>query len=243
MKAMILAAGLGTRLKPLTNTIPKAMVTLDGKPLLYYAIQKLIKSGVDQIIINVHHFPEKIIEYVQQNDMFGIDIQFSKEDSLLDTGGGLKKAAWFFDDKQPFILHNVDVLSDIDLSDMLNNHRQRESMATLAVRKRKTSRYFLFNQESCLAGWQSLDTGEEKIVTQHSGDLINLSFMGIHILSPEIFSLLPAETVFSIIDAYLDLAGNGEKIVGYRTDSFWIDLGCQENLDKAAKYLTAKTRR
>jgi len=241
MKAMILAAGLGTRLKPLTYSIPKAMVPLAGKPFIFYVIDKLIAAGISQIIINVHHFPDAIIEYIKTNKMFGIDIAFSKEENLLDTGGGMKKASWFFDDGQPFILHNVDVISGIDLAAMLDYHRQKNSLATLAVRERKTSRYFLFDQENRLVGWQSLKTGEKKIVTQLSQDPKKLSFMGIHIISPEIFSQFPDEEEFSIIKAYLNLAQSGKRISGYRCDAdFWIDMGKKENLEQAEKYLIAK---
>jgi NDP-sugar pyrophosphorylase family protein len=240
MKAMILAAGLGTRLKPLTNSIPKAMVPLAGKPLLYYTIQKLIKSGIRQIIINVHHFPQLIIEYIRENNDFGIEISFSEEKLLLDTGGGLKKAAGFFDNNQPFILHNVDVLSEIDLQSMITCHRENKSLATLAVRKRKTSRYFLFDKENQLVGWRSKKTGEELIVRNISQEPENLSFMGIHVISPGIFSYFPDDKVFSIINAYLDLAKKGEKIIGYRNDTdFWIDLGRKEHLELAENYLVS----
>jgi NDP-sugar pyrophosphorylase family protein len=243
MKAMILAAGLGTRLKPLTDSIPKAMVPLGGKPLIYHTINKLITAGVTQIIINVHHFAKSIIEYVETNKDFNIPIAISREEALLDTGGGLKNASWFFNDNQPFILHNVDVLSDIDLREMLNYHKDRESLATLAVRKRSTTRYFLFNKESRLVGWQSLETGEKKVVTSLSAEPEKYSFMGIHIISPDIFSLLPEKRIFSIVKAYLDLASNGEKIVGYRNDEdFWIDLGRQELLEQAEEYITAKNK-
>jgi NDP-sugar pyrophosphorylase family protein len=241
MKAMILAAGLGTRLKPLTDSVPKAMVTIAGNPLLFYTIQKLLTIGVKEIIINVHHFQEKIIEYVRENKDFGISISFSKEETLLDTGGGLKNVSSFFDDGRPFILHNVDVFSEIDLESMLAYHQHKKSLATLAVRKRKTSRYFLFNQEHHLVGWQSLDTGEKKIVRHLSQTPENLSFMGIHVISPEIFPFLPDNPVFSIIKAYLDLAQLGQKIVGYRNDvDFWIDLGKKEHFKIAEEFLTAK---
>jgi NDP-sugar pyrophosphorylase family protein len=239
MKAMILAAGLGTRLKPLTNSIPKAMVSMAGRPLLYYVINKLIASGVNQIVINVHHFPETIIKYIETNKMFGIDITFSKEETLLDTGGGLKRVSWFFDDGKPFILHNVDVFSEIDLAAMLKYHYHKKSMATLAVRKRKTTRYFLFDQDDKLVGWQSLETGEEELVAERPQYLNNLSFMGIHILSPDIFPLLPTDSIFSIIKAYLSLAQQGHQIVGYRNDrDFWIDLGKKENLQEAEEYMS-----
>ncbi len=242
MKAMIFAAGLGTRLKPLTDSTPKALVPLAGKPLLFYIIEKLIATGINQIIINVHHFPETIIEYVEQNKKFGIEIAFSHEKILLDTGGGLKKTSWFFDDGQPFLLHNVDVLSGIDLRKMTAYHNQKKALVTLAVRQRKTSRYLLFNQENRLVGWQSLETGNTEMVGESAKNPENLSFMGIHILSPEIFPLLPGENIFSIIRAYLDLVKMGHMIIGYRKDEdFWVDLGRKENLQKAEDYILSKT--
>jgi NDP-sugar pyrophosphorylase family protein len=238
MKAMILAAGLGTRLKPLTDSTPKALVPLAGKPLLYYIIKKLISEGINQIIINVHHFPDMIIDYVKRENNFGIEIRFSEENTLLDTGGGLNKAAWFFDDDQPFILHNADVLSEMNLHKMLKYHNQKKSLVTVAVRHRKTSRYLLFNQENLLVGWKSLETGKKEMVGSSAHDPQMLSFMGIHILSPKIFSHLPSESKFSIINAYLDLAKNGHHIVAYRNDhDFWVDLGRKENLKQAEKYL------
>jgi len=243
MKAMILAAGLGTRLKPLTDSKPKALVPLAGKPLLYYIIKKLISEGINQIIINVHHFHELIIDYVISEKNFGINIVFSMEDTLLDTGGGLKKASLFFDDDQPFILHNADVLSEIDLHKMVEYHNQKKSLATLAVRHRKTSRYLLFNQDNLLVGWQSLETGKKEMVGSTAHDPQMLSFMGIHIISPKIFTLLPPENKFSIINAYLDLANKGHHIVGYRNDAdFWLDLGRKENLQQAEEFLRLKDK-
>jgi len=240
MKAMILAAGLGTRLKPLTDTMPKALVPLAGKPILYYTINKLISEGINQIIINVHHFHELIIDYVIKQKKFGINIVFSMEDTLLDTGGGLKKASLFFDDGQPFVLHNVDVFSEINLKKMIAYHHQHKSMATLAVRQRKTSRYLLFDQENRLAGWQSLDTGKTEMVKPQTQNQQNLSFMGIHVISPEIFSHFPADNIFPIIKAYLDLAKKGYKIFGYRNDEdYWIDLGRKENLKEAEEHLSS----
>jgi NDP-sugar pyrophosphorylase family protein len=241
MKAMILAAGLGTRLKPLTDTIPKAMVPLAGKPLIYHTINKLKSSGVTQIIINIHHFAGSIIKYVESNNGFGVQIAFSREEALLDTGGGLKNASWFFNDDRPFILHNVDVLSGIDLSTMINYHNEKKSLATLAIRKRNTSRYFLFNQEKRLVGWQSLESGEKEIISPLSVEPEKMSFMGIHIISPEIFSFLPEKKIFSIVKAYLQMAKNGHHIYGYRNDDdYWIDLGQKEQLEQAEKYLSGK---
>lgn len=238
---MILAAGLGTRLRPLTNSKPKALIPLSGKPLLYYVIKKLISAGIDQIIINIHHFPEPIIEYVKHNNKFGIEIAFSREETLLDTGGGLKKASWFFDIDQPFILHNVDVLSDINLLDMVAYHDQKKSLATLAVRQRKTSRYLLFDQENLLIGWHSLESGQIEMVEPMSQNPHYMAFMGIHILSPEIFHHLPKTNKFSIIKSYLNLAKNGHKIRGYRNDKdYWIDVGKKENLQDAEQHISSK---
>ena len=240
MKAMILAAGLGTRLRPLTDFKPKALIPLAGQPLLFYIINKLISAGINQIIINLHHFPDSIIEYIEQNNKFNIEIVFSKEEKLLDTGGGLKKASWFFDDGQSFVLQNVDVLSGIDLLKMMEYHKQKKSLATLAVRQRKTSRYLLFNQENHLVGWQSQETEQKKIVEPAVQNPENLAFMGIHILSPDIFSLFPKNDKFSIIEAYLELAGKGHKIIAYRNDKdYWMDLGKKENLQNAEKYLSS----
>jgi NDP-sugar pyrophosphorylase family protein len=240
MKAMILAAGLGTRLKPLTDSLPKAMVPLAGKPLIYYTINKLKSVGVTQIIINVHHFARSIIEYVESNRDFGVQIAFSREEVLLDTGGGLKNASWFFNDNQPFILHNVDVLSEINLQAMLNYHMEKRSLATLAVRQRSTSRYFLFDQETRLIGWQSLKTGEKDVAVSVAKEPEKLSFLGIHIISPEIFSLLPDKSIFSIVKAYVEMAKNNYRIFGYKNnEDFWIDVGRQEHLKIAEEYLIA----
>jgi len=165
------------------------------------------------------------------------------EDTLLDTGGGLKKASLFFDDNQPFVLHNVDVFSEIDLKKIIAYHNLKGSLATLAVRQRKTSRYLLFNQENLLVGWQSLETGKKEMVKSQTQNPQNLSFMGIHVLSPEIFSLLPDEKVFSIIKAYLDLARQGHKIFGYRNDEdYWIDLGRKENFQQAEQFIRFKDK-
>jgi NDP-sugar pyrophosphorylase family protein len=185
-----------------------------------------------------------IIDYVKREKNFGIKIEFSREEALLDTGGGLKKASWFFDDDQPFVLHNADVLSEIDLHKMVEYHNQKKPLASLAVRHRKTSRYLLFNQDNLLVGWQSLETDKKEIIGSTAYDSQMLSFMGIHILSPEIFSLLPLENNFSIINAYLDLARKGHHMAGYRNDEdFWVDLGRKENLQQAEEYLLSNKNR
>lgn len=240
MKAMILAAGLGTRLKPLTDKIPKALLPLADKPLLYYLIQKLKRAGIDEIIINVHHYTELICDYLEKNNKFDIRIEISKENTLLDTGGGLKNTAWFFEDNQPFILHNVDVISSIDLEHMINYHNKNDALVTLAVKKRKTSRYFLFDSDDLLVGWQSLQTGVTKTTRETTGSIEPFSFLGVHVISPEIFQLLPEKEIFSIVEAYLDLAKK-ERIIAYHSDEdFWLDLGRKENLKPAEDYVLSK---
>lgn len=237
MKAMILTAGLGTRLRPLTDTKPKALVEINNIPLIEMVIRKLKAAGFDEIIINVHHFAGQIIDFVQRRNYKEIEISFSDEQNLLlDTGGGLKKASWFFDDK-PFLLHNVDVLSEIDFSDFLNYHRNSGSLASLAVRKRETSRQLLFDELNRLSGWRNFKRGEEIITRRTASELIPLAFSGIHMIDPKIFKLMPDENVFSIIDLYLELS-SGHIVSAYRHDnSLWLDVGRKENLSIASEIL------
>lgn len=209
MKAMIFAAGLGTRLKPLTDTIPKALVPVGGKPLLQHTIEKLKLSGFDEIIINVHHFAEQIIDFVEQNNHFGIRIEFSDErEKLLDTGGGIKKASWFFDDDKPFLIHNVDILSNIDLHDLYTFHLKNNSAATLLCSDRQTSRYLLFDHNNYLKGWINQKTGAIKLPYPDFKPELHqkLAFSGIHMLQPAIFRYMENfPDQFSIIDFYLSI--------------------------------------
>ena len=165
MKAMVLAAGLGTRLKPFTDKVPKALLEINDKPLLFYIINKLKQAGVNQIILNVHHQAEQIINYLNEHNHFDITIEISHEDDLLDTGGGLKKAGYFFDDGNPFFLHNVDVISSIDLTAMINHHNNQRNLVTLAVKRRKTSRYLLFDSNEQLVGWKSVTKNQTESYT------------------------------------------------------------------------------
>ena len=233
MKAMIFAAGLGTRLQPFTNNKPKALVEVNGHTLLETAIKKIIHAGINEIIINVHHFAQQIIDFVNVNDNFGIDIHFSDEtQQLLDTGGGLKKAAWFLKGGEPFLVYNVDILSDIDVRHLINYHKENKVLVTLAVRDRKTSRYLLFDKDFILCGWQNVKTGEKKIARDKPG-LIPFAFSGIHIIEPAIFNLMPEPGRFSIIDVYLKLAKE-YRILGYdHSLTQWLDLGRIENLKEA----------
>jgi NDP-sugar pyrophosphorylase family protein len=225
-KAMILAAGLGTRLRPLTNTIPKALVKVGGQTLLERAIQHLSDFGVTDIIINVHHFPDSIIQYLDQNENFGVNITISDErDDLLDTGGGLKKASWFFDDGHPFFVRNVDVMSDLDLHRLMEDHQCKNAIATLAIRNRETFRYFLFDHDQQLCGWTNLKTGEKIISRKSTDNLKMLAFSGIQVLCPNIFDLITEAGKFSLTDMYLRLSSN-QKIIGFiDTSDVWKDVG------------------
>ena len=243
MKAMILAAGLGTRLRPLTNDRPKALVEVAGRTLLELALARLRVFGVREVIVNAHHFAAMIVEYLKANDDFGMRIEVSREEDLLDTGGGLKKAAPFFLDGstnslEPFILHNVDVISDIDLGCMARLHIEQSAIATMAVQNRATSRYLLFDESGQLCGRQAGRDGQAELA-RPAQQMQPLAFAGIHVISPTIFAKLNEEGAFSIIDAYLRLAAQGEKIVAFRTDgSYWRDLGRPESVIEAARDLT-----
>jgi NDP-sugar pyrophosphorylase family protein len=242
---MILAAGLGTRLRPLTNDGPKALVEIGGRPLLEITLARLREFGVREVIINVHHFADRIIEYLKANQNFGMRIEVSREEVLLDTGGGLKKAAWFFledsGSEEPFILHNVDVISSIDLPKMTQFHAANRALATLAAQDRKTSRYLLFDEEGCLCG-RKTEQGQNQVARTAQSPRA-LAFSGVHIISPRIVSLMIEESVFSIIDAYLRLASQGEKIVAFRADEYyWRDLGRPGDLLQAAEDMRQKAR-
>jgi NDP-sugar pyrophosphorylase family protein len=238
MKAMILAAGLGTRLRPLTNDRPKALVEIGGRTLLEITLVRLREFGVREAMVNVHHFADMVIEYLKKNENFGMRIEVSREESLLDTGGGLKKAAWLFlEDSagcgEPFILHNVDVISTIDLGRMVRFHRERQALATLAVQERETSRYLLFDEQMQLCGRRAGRDGESEVV-RGSAQVQALAFSGVHVISPRIFERMTEEGAFSIITSYLRLAEQGENIVGFRADEYyWRDLGRPESMARA----------
>ena len=222
---MILAAGLGTRLKPYTDLHPKALYEINGKTLLEHAIDHIKCNGITEVIINVHHFANLITDYLNQNDNFGLEIAISDETGeLLETGGGLKKAAWFFAGCDCAVIRNVDVLSDLDIKKMAYNHLKNNALATLAVRNRETSRYFLFEDSMQLCGWENRKNGACRM-SRKSSPVIPLAFSGIQIISPEIFPLITEEGKFSLTDLYLRLACD-QKIIGYMDDgTVWKDVG------------------
>jgi mannose-1-phosphate guanylyltransferase len=246
MKAMVLAAGMGTRLRPLTLDRPKALVEVGGRTLLEITLTHLHDFGIRDVIINVHHFADMIDAYLRANNHFGMNIEVSREDDLLlDTGGGLKRAGWFFlhpksngsSREEPFILHNVDVISNIDLREMGNAHASADSLATLAVQGRQTSRYLLFDESLQLCGRQAGSDGKPELVRPAQNPQA-LAFCGIHIISPKFISLLTEPGAFSIIDSYLRIARQGSKILGFRTDQYyWRDLGRPEHVAQAEQDL------
>lgn len=243
MKAMIFAAGLGARLRPLTDDRPKALVTVGGRTLLEITLTRLRTFGVDEVIVNVHHFADQIVSFLTANDNFGMRIEVSREDELLDTGGGLKKAAWFFLESgdEPFIVHNVDVLSTIDLARMVEFHRQQDALATLAVQQRATSRPLLFDREDRLVR-RGAQTGSETASESGTEPPQPLAFCGIHVVSPRIFAKLDETGAFSIVDAYIRLAAQGESIHAYRADgTYWRDLGRPQHLIEAERDLADGT--
>jgi len=237
MKAMILAAGLGTRLRPLTNDRPKALVEVAGRTLLEIAVARLRECGVSEVIVNVHHFAGMVTDYLREKNNFGMRIEISEESSLLDTGGGLKKAAWFFeeDPAAPFILHNVDVISTIDLRRMLDFHTERQALATLAVQQRQSSRYLLFDEQMRLCGRRLVNEHKTELA-RPSPHLQELAFSGIHVISPRLLESMSEAGAFSIVQSYLRLAGEGERVLAFRADgAYWRDLGTPESVARAVE--------
>jgi NDP-sugar pyrophosphorylase family protein len=235
MKAMILAAGVGSRLRPLTDEIPKALLDVGGAPMIERVIRRLQSAGVTELVVNLFHLGDRIVEFLASKGDFGLRIEFTREAELLNTGGGLKNAAWFFDDGRPFFLHNVDVLSDIDLEGLLGFHQEVGALATLAVQRRPSSRQLLFDRDGLLRGRESPE-GVEWAKGPVSA-VERLAFTGIHVIDPAIFPKMTETGVFPITRTYLRLAGEGERIVACRADGrYWQDIGSPEKLEAARKH-------
>jgi MurNAc alpha-1-phosphate uridylyltransferase len=236
MKAMIFAAGMGTRLKPFTDQHPKALAVVNDKTLLQRNIEYLAAFGIKDIIVNVHHFANQIIDLLKQHKGFGSNIIISDEsDAILETGGGLKKAAWFFEkDIDPFVVLNADVLTDMNLDEMISQHRKQNPLAILAVTTRTTSRYFLFDESNHLCGWKNVQTGKQKM-SRESKIITQKAFSGIHLISPQIFSLIKMEGKFSMVDVYLELAKTHAIAAFDHSNSKFIDVGKPESILKAEK--------
>ena len=246
MKAMILAAGLGTRLKPFTNNTPKALVPILEAPVIEHVILKLKDQGFNEIIINVHHFADQIIDYIKSRNYFDIRIEFSDErEKLLDTGGAIKKASWFVNDEEPILIHNADILSDVDLVKLYDNHIENDAMATLVVNNRKTSRYLFFDECNYLQGWINEKNGE--VISSSKYDPLKhqkLAFFGIHMLSSKALQEMKNfPDKFSIIDFYLSLCNKSCVRAFLANQNTMVDVGKLESLDKAEVFLQSLKRK
>ena len=241
MKAMIFAAGLGTRLKPLTDHTPKALLPVAGKPMLEHIILKLKSAGFDQIVVNVHHFANQIVDFLKANNNFGIEIAISDEsDYLLDTGGGIKKATPFLRGNEPFLVHNTDIFSNVDLRKLYEIHKQTNPTATLLVSQRQTSRYLLFDKSNKLCGWRNRETGEVKSFYPYFDPrhYTEYAFSGIHIMSPKMLDLMEEWTgKFSIINFYLSICARADIHAYLADDLRLLDIGKPETLAKAEDWL------
>ena len=235
MEAMILAAGLGTRLRPLTYEIPKALVPVGDRPMLEHVIHRMIDAGCDHLVINVHHHGDQVVRFLEERDNFGIDIDVSMEpDKALETGGGLANAAHFFHKKESFFMHNSDIFTNIDLRELRQAHEAGEDvLATLAVREVETNRFLLFDENDDLCGFGDSE-GKERVVVEPKGATTRYDFCGVQVISPRIFDLMTETGVFSIINTYLRLSKEGERILPHRVDgAYWIDIGNAERLQEA----------
>ncbi|HJU46419.1 MAG TPA: nucleotidyltransferase family protein [Chitinophagaceae bacterium] len=234
MKAMILAAGLGTRLKPWTDQHPKALAEVNGKPLLQRNIEYLQTFGIKDVLVNVHHFADQIIQAIDNNEGWGSAISISDEtDAVLETGGGLVHARWFFDEDD-FVLMNVDILTDLDILAMRDYHQRHRPLSTLAVTNRESSRYFLFDERNDLCGWRNMKTGEEKLSTGHPV-FTQKAFSGIHIINPALFDHVQQTGKFSMVDVYLDLARKYTIKAYDHSQGKLLDVGKPESVVKAGE--------
>lgn len=244
MKAMIFAAGLGTRLRPLTNDRPKALVEVNGMSLLEIQLRRLKASGIDQVVVNIHHFAELMEQRIEElRKRLGLDIVISDERGLLlETGGGLQKAEPLLAGDEPILVVNVDVITNIDFQKLLDQFHSTNALSILALRQRPTSRYLVWDQALRLKGWVHKGTGEVKGLLNSQEEITvngwhTLAFSGIHLISPELFPLIKQTGKFSIIDTYLDLASTG-RIQGYQHDEdIWLDVGKPETLKQAKEIL------
>jgi MurNAc alpha-1-phosphate uridylyltransferase len=233
VRGMILAAGLGTRLKPWTDHHPKALALVNSKSLLQRNVEWLQSHGIRDVIVNVHHFADQIIHAIESNKGWGSHITISDEiNEVLETGGGLKKAASYFKDETDFVLMNVDILTNLDLGAMITQHQSSKALATLATSNRETSRYFLFNENNELCGWRNVKTGEEKI-RRSENPLVQKAFSGVHVISTKLLPLMQQQGKFSMVDVYLSLAASQNIQSFDHSQSQFIDVGKPESVLEA----------
>jgi NDP-sugar pyrophosphorylase family protein len=240
MKAMILAAGLGTRLKPLTDEVPKALIPVGGIPMLEHIILKIKAAGFKHVVINIHHFGEQILDFLASKNNFGLTVDISDERNyLLDTGGAIKKASRFLEGNEPFLIHNVDIFSDVDLEAMYRSHVNSKAMATLLVNKHRSARQLLFDKREQLCGWRNRETGEVKSFFPKfdPSKYMEYTFGGVHVISPDIFRLMDEWTgKFSIIQFYLSICPNTLVNLYTQNDIRWVDVGKLKGLEEAKQW-------
>ncbi|MDL2208035.1 nucleotidyltransferase family protein [Parabacteroides sp. OttesenSCG-928-O15] len=243
MKAMIFAAGMGTRLKPMTDKTPKALIEVDGKPMLEHIILKLKGAGFEELVINIHHEGQQIIDFLEAKNNFGVHIDISDErDYLLDTGGGIKHAARFLQGNEPFLVHNVDIFSNVDLMKLYTDHAKTNPLATLLVSNRNTSRYLLFDNAQKLCGWRNRETGEVKSYYPDFDPSMytEYAFGGIHVISQDIFEWMDEWTgKFPIINFYLSICARTTIQAYPMEDLKLLDIGSPESLAKAEEWVMA----
>ena len=240
MEAMILAAGLGTRLRPLTNDKPKALVDVDGEPMLERTARRITNADFDHLVINVHHFADRVMDVIKEKDGFGVDVSISHEvEKNLETGGGIQHAEPQFKQDGPFLVHNVDILTDLDLKALHDAHDESGALATLAVRPVETKRYLSIDERGHVVGYGDPETGEEHLITEPEGATEKVDFIGVQVISPRIFDLMTETGVFSIINVYMRLIREeGETVRTHRADdALWIDIGTHERLEQARRYV------
>ncbi len=242
MKAMVFAAGFGSRLKAITETLPKCLVEVAGKTMLEHVVDRLKVAGVSEIVINLHYRGEQIRSYVTSRNSFGITVHFSDESEILGTGGGLKKAARYFEGEDCFIVHNSDVYSDVDLGSMVAAHRKAAAVATLGVMSRPSDRVLLFDESGDLLGYQNKKEGNRSVVRESAAQT-GLGFSGIQVCSPSVFDFMEDETgQFSTIRIFMKAAKAGKAVRLFRMDdSYWIDMGTPERLEELRRRLTGTT--
>ncbi|MBV4358039.1 nucleotidyltransferase family protein [Pinibacter aurantiacus] len=230
MKAMIFSAGLGTRFKPWTDKHPKALAVINGKSLLQRNIEYLQQFGITDVVVNVHHFADQVMDAILRNKGWGSNVIISDEqDVVLETGGGLVKAKILLEGDEPFLTVNVDILTNLDISAFLEFHKKENALISIAVLQRKTSRYFLLDEESHLCGWINTQTGEEKMVHRKE-NLQQKAYSGIAIFQPEVFSYLPKEGKFSLATSYLEIAATNTIAAYDHTGDKWVDVGKPESV-------------
>ncbi len=236
MKAFILSAGLGTRLAPLTNNKPKALVEVNGKPMLQNLIERLVQQGFDEFCINIHHFGDRVLEFLEHHHHFGVNITLSDErKQLLDTGGAIVKAATFFNGDEPVLVHNVDVFTDMDFAGFMEEHQKSGALVSLVTRNRASSRKLLFDKQNLLAGWKHLENNEVKWVNKPVAEVNERAYSGIYVAAPSYPDKLKGKGSFSIIGEWLRMAKH-HAIRGVEyNEGFWFDLGSVDKIAEAER--------